>query len=201
MGHDAAASNVIPSREMGARAAALLLLLVAGCGPNAREASVAVLVVAGPVVVLASALLWLLWRLWQRARPGLGFRWRPFVELGLALSGVGLLATTLPFEGSLTEWLGIALWAVGTSYLTLLLLVWRIRLSAPSGLAWAHGIAATVQFLPALVFAFAGADRGELPEVLVAVWLLPGYAGLVTGPLYAVLLIEALVRWQHARRR
>lgn len=183
------------------RAAPVLLLLVAGCGPNAREAGVAALVVAGPTVVLASALLWPLWRLWQRTRPELVFRWQPFVYVGLALSGVGLFAAVLPFHGSATEWMVIALWALGTSYLTLVLLVWRIRLSARNGLAWAHGIACAIQFLPALPLAFFGSTEGELEGPLLAVWMLPGYGGLVAGPIYALLLLEALVRWQRARSR
>lgn len=184
-----------------AHTATVLLLLVAGCGPTSREASVSVLLVAGPVVVLANALVWLLWRLWQRTRPELGFRWRPFVDVGLALTGVGLLAAALPFDGAVMQWLAVGLWAVGTSYLTLLLLVWRIRLSAPSGLAWAHGIAGALQFLPALSFAFLGSTVDEPPEALVMVWIIPGYAGLVAGPIYALLLLEALVRWQRARSR
>lgn len=193
----------MPRTSLGPRAhsAILLLVLLAGCGPSTREASVSVLVVAGPVVVLANALLWLLWRIWRRARPELGFRWRPFVEVGLALSVVGLLAAALPFDGSATQWLAVGLWAAGTSYLTLLLLVWRIRLSAPSGIAWAHGIAGALQFLPALPFAFLGSTVGDPPAPLVAVWLLPGYAGLVAGPLYVLLLLEALVRWHRARPR
>lgn len=183
------------------RAAPLVLLLVAGCGPNAREAGVAALVVAFPILVIASMLLWLLSRLWQRVRPQLVFRWQPFVTVGLVLSGVGLFAAVLPFHGSATEWLVMALWAVGTSYLTIVLLVWRIRLSARNGLAWAHGLACAIQFLPALPLAFFGSTEGELNGPLLGVWMLPGYGGLVAGPIYVLLLLEALVRWQRARSR
>lgn len=178
-----------------------LVGLAAGCGPSTREASVAVLLVAGPVVVLVNALVGLLWLLWRRVRPELAFRWRPFVEAGFVVSAVGLLAAALPFEGDVLEWVLIALWAVGTSYLTIFLLVWRIRLSAPDGLAWAHAIAGAIELVPALLFGFLGATEGALDKPLLVVWMLPGYAGLVAGPLYGLLLIEALVRWQHARRR
>lgn len=191
-----------PGEEGAPPRAALLLValvLASACGPKTREASIAVLVAAGGIVVLANALVGLLWLLWRRVRAGLGFRWRPFVVIGLALSGVGLVAEVVPSGGSMGEWLVIALWAVGTSYLTFFLLVWRVRLSAPHGLAWAHAIAGTLMFAPALPLAFVGASQEPLPDALMVLWVLPGYAGFVSGPLFVLLLIEALVRWRSAR--
>jgi hypothetical protein len=179
----------------------LALALVAGCGPSTREASIATLIVAGAVVVLANAVVGLLWLLWRRVRPELRFRWHPFATVGLALSGLGLLADSLATNAAVSEWLLLALWLVGTSYLTLFLLVWRIRVPAPGGLAWAHTIAGTVLFLPALPFAFAGPTHGQLFDVLLFLWTIPGYGGFVSGPLFALLLIEALVRWNKLRSR
>jgi hypothetical protein len=185
------------------RAAALLLVLAlaTGCGPSTREASIAVLIAAGAIVVLANAIVGLLWLLWRRVRPELRFRWQPFATVGLVLSGLGLLADSLATSAAVSEWLAIALWAAGTSYLTLFLLVWRIRLPAPAGLAWAHAIASTVLFLPALPFAFAGSNDGELADALLFLWIIPGYGGFVSGPLFGLLLIEALVRWGKLRSR
>ena len=185
------------------RSCAALLLptlaLAAGCGPNTREASIAVLVVAVAVMVLANAVVWLLWLLWHQVRPGLGFRWRPFVVVGLALSAVGLFASTRPYHGNMAEYLGMALWAVGTSYLTFLLLVWRIGLSAPNGLVVAHAIAGTLMFAPALPLAFVGSTQGELDDPLLFLWAFPGVAGYVPGPLFGLLLLEALVRLARSR--
>lgn len=177
----------------------LALALATGCGPNTREASIAVLVAAVAVIVLANAVVGLLWLVWHRVRPALGFRWRPFVVVGLALSAAGLLASTRPYHGEMTEYLAIALWAVGTSYLTFLLLVWRLCLSAPNGLAVAHAIAGALMFGPALPLAFVGSTAGELDEALLLLWVFPGYAGIVSGPLFVLLLIEALVRLARAR--
>lgn len=177
------------------------LALATGCGPTTREASIAALVVAGAIVVLANALVWPLWRLWRRVRPELDFRWRPSVAIGLGLSALGLLAAALPYEGRMAQWLGIGLWLAGTSYMTLFLLVWRIRVPAPNGLAWAHAIAGALVFLPAVPLAFVGSTQGELHDALMFVWVLPGYGGWVSGPLYVLLLIEALVRWRRASSR
>jgi hypothetical protein len=179
----------------------LVLALAAGCGPSTREASIAVLIVAGAIVVLANAIVGLLWLLWRRVRPELRFHWQPFATVGLVLSGLGLLADSLATSAAVSEWLPIALWAAGTSYLTLFLLVWRIRLPAPAGLAWAHAIAGTVLFLPALPFAFAGSNDGNLADVLLFLWTIPGYGGFVSGPLFGLLLLEALVRWGQLRSR
>jgi len=177
------------------------LVLASGCGPSTREASIAVLVVAVAVIVLANAVVGLLWLPWHRVRPTLGFRWRPFVLAGLALSVLGMIAEQLPYAGGMSEYLVLALWAVGTSYLTFLLLVWRIRLSARSGLVEAHAIAGTLMFLPALPLAFVGSTEGDLHDALMVLWVLPGYAGLVSGPLFGLLLVEALVRWRLVRTR
>lgn len=179
----------------------LAFALAAGCGPSTREASIAVLIVAGAVVVLANAIVGLLWLLWRRVRPELRFGWQPFATIGLVLSGLGLLADSLATSAAVSEWLPIALWTVGTSYLALFLLVWRIRVPAPGGLAWAHAIAGAVLFVPALPFAFAGPSDGELSEVLLFLWIIPGYGGFVSGPIFGLLLIEALVRWNRLRSR
>ncbi len=178
---------------------ALVLALAGGCGPSPREASIALLVAAVGIVVLANFHVWVLWLLWRRVRPELGFRWRPFVEVGLGLSALGLVAEAIPYDGRMSEWLGVALWIGGTSYLTLFLLVWRIRLTAPKGLAWAHAIAGSVIGLPALPLAFVGSTRDGLPDVLLFLWFVPGYLGLASGALHAVLLLEALLRWRKAR--
>ncbi len=177
----------------------LALALVSGCGPNTREASIAVLVAAGAIVVLANAVVWLLWLLWHRVRPELRFRWRPFVIVGVVLSGVGLIADALPHAGSMQEYVVIALWAVGTSYLTFFLLVWRIRLSAPNGLAEAHAIAGALMLGPALPLAFVGSTEGELHDALMILWVFPGYGGAIPGSLFVLLLVEVLVRWWVAR--
>lgn len=79
------------------RAVSLLVLaLASGCaGPNMREASVAALLMMGPIALFAHALAWPLSRLWRSVRPELDFRWRPFIVAGLALSLLGVFTTVL----------------------------------------------------------------------------------------------------------
>jgi hypothetical protein len=179
----------------------LVLALASGCaGPNIREASVAIVLMMGPIAILAHALAWPLWRLWRSVRPELGFRWRPFVEVGLALSLLGVFTMVLLAVGVSVELLVLALWIVGASYLTLFLLVWRLRLSSTQGLVWAHAIASTVMFLPALLVASLGPDERAV-EPLFYLVVLPGLGGVVSGLLYAIFLVEALVRWYLGARR
>lgn len=201
MGAGPAMPRRFPTLSVGTMTSLLVLALAAGCGPSTREASIAVLIVAGAIVVLANAVVGLLWLVWRRVRPELRFHWQPFATVGLVLSGVGLLAEALATDAAVSEWLLIALWAAGTSYLSILLLVWRIRLPAPAGLAWAHAIAGTLMFLPAIPPAFVGSTHGDIADVLMFLWVIPGYAGFVPGPIFLLLLLEALVRWSRMRSR
>jgi hypothetical protein len=183
------------------RAVSLLVLaLASGCaGPDIREASVAILLMMGPIVLLTHALAWPLSRLWRSVRPELDFRWRPFVVVGLALSLLGVFTMVVLDVGISAELLVLALWIVGASYLTLFLLIWRLRLSSTKGLVRAHAIASTVMFLPALLVALVGPDDRAV-EPLFYLVVLPGFGGFVSGLLYAIFLVEALSRWHLARK-
>ncbi len=183
--------------------AALLMLVLGGCGPTAREAGGGVVVAAPVVLLLSGALLWAIIALHRRREAEVSFAWRPLLTTALASLGFALLF--LVFDGRRSDWeLGLfAIWVYGTSVLALALVVWRVwhalqpRTAMPAALigSWA------VLTLPALPLLLDDAQGGGLFAAALTVWIYAGYAGIVTGPLWLVLFLEALVRLTLRRRQ
>ena len=82
------------------------------------------------------------------------------------------------------EWLVIAFWAAGTSYITFLVLA--LRITATRRLSKLFPYAAILPWLvllpPAIPLAFVG-DPEVSGGAYQLIWLVPGYAGYVAGPL------------------
>jgi hypothetical protein len=198
MDREAGRASQRTSLDMFRRLAVLGLLFIGttgmNCGPSPEEEGAAVLLAAPFVFITALGLLWLLRRLWARRYPELTVEARP----QLVTSGVLLLLAVI--GGVATgqrgaDWAPIAFWFFGTSYLTLALVVLRIWLSyRPStAFTWAPIAPMVLMVAPALVLAVGGGGR-NFADAADVLWILPGYLGTVTGPLFVILLVEALIR-------
>lgn len=202
----------------------LPLLLAAGCGPSEEETARAVLLVSPVPLLVALLALWLLARAWRQLDERVEHAWRPGL-VGLALVTLlaplalvsvpydppgGLFASTTSGPWGVVEWAPHALWFHGTSYLSLVLVTWRVwlRVRPRTASTWA--------FLPPLVVSLAPvpqlAGGGWNPpwphvsshvwaEVGISLWIYPGWAGAITTPLLLLLVIELVVRRRLARVR
>ena len=139
--------------------------------------------------------------------PDLGIDWKPAL-IGLAVTGgvcllsfVGVtdvpetdpLNSTTNGIAGVAEWFPTALIAYGASYLALLLVCWRIWLwlRPRTAFTWAHLPVLILQLAPCPPMIF---GLWEKHDEVWLVWILPGYVGMVTGPLFLIALIEVMVR-------
>ncbi|HOX43391.1 MAG TPA: hypothetical protein PK668_07330 [Myxococcota bacterium] len=187
---------------------ALLLLLATEatrCGPDDGEAAGAVFLAAPLFIAVGMGLLQLLRLLWRPARPGLRFGVAPsHVALGvcllLGIAGValstmrhtdpgGAVSTQLDFDLVL-----IAILMVGPSYLSLLLVTWRVWLwrRPETAFTWSCLPPLLVLLLPALPM-LSGLTEGWLDPAMW-LWMVPGVYGLPTLAILVGLVVEALVR-------
>jgi hypothetical protein len=165
------------------------------CGPDNEEAARAVMFSAPLALAAGMGLLACMLWLWRKVRPELSIDWKPSL-VTLAVLGLGLLLSFVGMseEAEVARWYPAGLLAMGVSYLAVLLVAWRIWLLAEPRRAF------TWSFLPAMVimlwpcpFMLAwGSESWE--GIMLVLWVLPGYMGLVCGPLLAVLIIEVVVR-------
>ncbi len=174
--------------------ASVALLLLGGCGPTEMESGQAVLLMAPLITAIGALFASGYVHLWRSLADDLHFRWRP----SLVVIVLQLIACVgIPFMPHLeVDWLGYALWFVGTSYLTLQFLVIRVSVirrirryySSLSITPW------LVLYPPALYLAYLGSDQEELQVFPGMLWTAPGYAGLSTGFLLVVFLVEVALR-------
>jgi hypothetical protein len=173
------------------------LVLLAGCGPTPREAAAAVLV-ALPVALLVGHLLvrLLVW-LWRPVRR-LPLSARPALVAAGVAAAVAVATAVIAGEDAL-DWVGAALVLFGTSYLTLLLVVWRLwlLLDAVTASSWSFVPVVSISVLPGIPLLLG--VSGDYADLVLVAWVLPGYGGTVAGPLLVLLVVEALVR-RFARR-
>jgi len=166
-----------------------------------------------PIVYLVGlGLMALMAFLWRKLKPNLSLKWKPLlVGLILALiigslSFVGVTkdspkdaklftSTTDGIEGVM-EWSLAALILFGTSYLSLLLVCWRIWLwrRPATAFSWSWLPVCLLMLLPCLPMVL---GYSFISDVAVTIWILPGYSGLVTAPLFMIALIEVWVRFRH----
>lgn len=185
------------------RAAGLTSLLVlGGCGPTAREIGQAVLWAAPIITLLVLGLAWGYARLWRPLLEApLRVDWRPAalvtgVQLVLALAT--LLRPELEGELVLT-----AVWAVGTSHLTLTLLPLRLALrSGTTAYSWVLLAPWLVLYPPAVLLGLVLRNPdSNLSDSIAMLWILPGWAGWVTGPLALIAVAEVVIRRIRRTRR
>ena len=171
------------------------------CGPSNEEAARAVLF-AAPFALLAGAglLRFLLW-LWRKRRPELDMKWKPSL-VGLAVLGAGLVLSFLGIREGVNpfEWYPAALLGMGTSYLAVLLLTWRIWLwiHPRTAFTWSFLVPVVAMFWPCPILLLAGSPAWG--DLMVVVWIIPGYVGAVPGGMLAVLVGESLIRIRMAKR-
>lgn len=177
---------------------------LAGCGPTRVEAAQLVLFSALPVTLVGLGLQTLYGQLWARVRPVTRLDRRGVRDALIAAGLLTLVPLTRLHSGVLDELadlLTIAIWAVGCSYLSILAVILRVgvALDRPGFTRRAPLLAWIVPAAPALVFALVGSitDKLGFEEVL---YLGPGYAGWITGPVVVVLVAEPLIRTWRARR-
>lgn len=177
--------------------ALVVTVLAAGCGPTPEEAAGAVLVALPVVLLVGHLFVRLLTRLW-----------RPLVDPPLSARPVLVAAAVAvaPAIGALVvggdrvlEWVVAAVWAFGTTYLTLLFVAWRVWLACDAITAgsWSFFAPLSLTLLPGLPLFFDAPS--QYGEMIVAGWVFIGYGGMVGGPVLLVLLIEVLVRRHRAR--
>ncbi len=157
---------------------------------------------AAPIITLAGALVSAGYvKLWQPLVASLHFDWRPTL-VTLVVFSVFCVGIVFYPPGS-GEWVGAALWFVGTSYLALQLVVLRItlRFAARKRYSLLSLSPWIVLYLPAVILAYAGSTTEELGAFPGLLWTIPGYGGLVLAPIAFVLLIEALLRRKHLADR
>jgi hypothetical protein len=172
----------------------------AHCGPTPEESGQTVLLIAPFVVLCAMGLQWLLLALWRSTRPALLLDWRKNIGLvgGLAFPAAwALLVNPRPLEFA-----GIAFWLFGCSYVTAMLVATRIWLLVHDTRRLffvTHVILCVIFLTPAVLVAIFGGRT--LQNVGEAMWIFPGFGGWVSGPLFLVLVIEAMIRREMLRRR
>ena len=171
------------------------------CGPTDEEAARAVMF-AGPIVFLAGmGLLRLLLWLWRKRKP-VAVRWKPaLVVLGVLVLGQVISFAGLSENAYVSEWYWAALVLMGTSFLTVLLVIWRIWafFSPDTAFTWAYLPTAVLMFWPCPFMLFSTEVQWDFAVVIF--WIFPGYMGLVTGIILAGLIIEIVVRIRLARKR
>jgi hypothetical protein len=184
-------------------------LLLSGCGPSDEESARAVMM-ATPIAYLAGmGIMALMLFLWRKLEPRLGINWRA-VLLGLALACViGVLSivgvTNDEFPG-VFAWVGVAIILYGTSYLSLLLVIWRIWLwgRPATAFTWAWAPVLFVMLAPCPLILLSNEHNpamNRFAEASFGLWAFPGFAGIVTGPLLLLALIEVWVRIRQRRRK
>jgi hypothetical protein len=186
-----------------ARAAGLTALLVlGGCGPTAREMGQAVMWAAPMITILVLGLAWGYARLWRPLLDEpLRVDRRPAVLVAALQILVGCATLLRPeLDGDLIL---IAVWAVGTSHLTLVLLPLRLALrSGTTAYSWVIVAPWLLLYPPAVLLGLVLRDPGtDVSDAAAMLWILPGWAGWVTGPLALIAVAEVVIRRVRRARR
>jgi len=172
------------------------------CGPTDEEASRAVMFAAPFAFVAGLGLLRLLLWLWRKRKPELVVRWKPsLVVLAVLMLGQVLSFLGLSENAYVSEWYLAALVLMGASYMTLLLLTWRIWFffSPEKAFTWSSLPVTIFMLWPCLFMVWSTEVSWDFAVAFL--WIFPGYMGIATGILLAILIIEIVVRVRIARKR
>jgi hypothetical protein len=177
-------------------------LLLGACGPTEKESGQAMLVMAPVITLVGLGLAAVFQRLWSPLADEPELHLRPSWRV-MAL----LVSCTVPllFDEQLEDdWIIAALWMGGTTYLTFFLI--GLRLCIVSSLRRYYSAQVYLPWLllypPALYLAYFGSNEQELGAFPGLLWTMPGYLGLVSGPIFLIMLLEIVVRrHRHAKRR
>lgn len=185
--------------------AALLALIVflAGCGPTETEVGSAILIAAPGILLITTGILEGFTRLWPNKlvainiettpRPDLGV-WSPVV-VGAVLFALAFAAPQTLDQGQFE--LGfVAFLMVGSVYLTLAMILWRVGISflSPEAAWQTQLLLAIAFFAPAAPLAFLGKSVEWLMSAYLVVAIGGIYASPLTGLLFTGFLIEAIYR-------
>jgi hypothetical protein len=163
------------------------------CGPTPEEAGSAVLMASPLVLGFGLLLVWVLWQLWRRVQPDLPLDVRPGRWTLAAVSALAVVGLATGGEKAF-EWVGLALWLFGASYVALTLVTLRIwlHLRRETAFTWAAVPPILLMVAPALVLCTGLA--GGLMDASMALWMYPGFGGWIASPLFLLLLLEAALR-------
>lgn len=184
-------------REKAVFASAALLLFSfvgADCTPTSAEAGSAVLLVAPVVFLVGLGILGLLrvfWRPLVELRP---LEPKPLLVTFFILLVLSALGVAGPERAR--EWALVALLVFGSSFMTLLLLVWRVWFFRKKQTAFTWAPIATMAFMifPAPLFVLARPDRSVGDPVVAGLWMLPGMFGYAAVPMLVLAFGEIMVR-------
>jgi hypothetical protein len=171
------------------------------CGPTDEEAARAVMFAAPFAFLAGMALQRLLLWLWRKHKP-VTVRFKPaLVALAVLVLGQIISFLGLGEDAYVSEWYIAALVLMGASYLTVLLLTWRIWFffAPDTAFTWSFLPVVILMLWPCPFMLFSTAADWDFAVVIF--WIFPGYMGVVTAILLAILIIEIVVRIRMARKR
>ena len=185
--------------RLGGALLIMLAVLAGGCGPTNQEVGQAVLWAAPLVTLVGMAIAWGYASLWRQLVPGLRLDVRPGLVVAAVQSAVALATLIAPeIEPDLIL---VAIHLVGTSAMAAAILGLRLSVyRSARSYSWAWLAPWIVLYPPALILALMGDAAGSGGDLALYIWILPGYGGVVTGPIALLALVEVLVRRARARR-
>lgn len=185
--------------RLGGALLIMLAVLAGGCGPTNQEVGQAVLWAAPLITLVGMAIAWGYASLWRQLVPGLRLDVRPGLVVAAVQSAVALATLIAPeIEPDLIL---VAIHLVGTSAVAAAILGLRLSVyRSARSYSWAWLAPWIVLYPPALILALMGDAAGSGGDLALYIWILPGYGGVVTGPIALLALVEVLVRRARARR-
>ncbi len=174
-------------------------VLVGGCGPTNEEIGQAVLWAAPLITLIGLGAAWGYAALWRPLVAGLRLDVRPGMLVAAVQSAFALATLITPAIDP--DLVLVAVHLVGTSYLAAAILALRLSVYRTARhYAWAWLAPWIVLYPPAIILALAGDSAGAAGDLQLYIWILPGYGGVVTGPVALLALVEVAVRRARARR-
>lgn len=176
-------------------------LLGSGCGPTEIEAGALALLAVLPALLVGAALQRLYLAARRRiseAHRGETLDWRPTLLLGALSLGLWIVALLRLPQASVED-VPLAVAFVGTSYMSFLAIALRLSAGGPS-FSWATLLPWAYAAIPGFLLAILGSHQ-EASDVILLYFLMPGYVGIVAGPLVLLLFAEVGIRVLWRKRR